>query len=102
MYLSIQAIAHRNHAGLRGGCADFDKSNASSTFIEHHERPSAIALASGGADAATTDCQATSPGGRRSIPEEFPRKHGSTSSLRERRSRLRQGSHGPIVSDGEE
>jgi len=61
--LFTQTIAHRDHAGLRGGCADFNKSSALSAPLEHHERSPAITLASSGLDATTIDCQTSSFGG---------------------------------------
>jgi len=97
-----QAIAHRDHAGLRGGCARFDKIGASPVPVEHLQRRLAVAFACGGADESIANRQTVDSGGRRSISEEFAWKHGSPSGLRERRSGLCQGSHRLIVSDGEE
>jgi len=99
---SVQAIAHRDRAGLRGGCALFNKDGSRSVPFGHHERRLAVAPAPGSVNASAADHQAANPGRCRSISEEFPWEHGPPPGLHERRSRLRQGSHGLIVSDGEE
>lgn len=70
--------------------------------VGHHERRLAIALAPGSVNAPAADRQAIDPGGRGSISKEFSWEHGSPSGMHERRFRLRQGSHGPVVPDGEE
>lgn len=100
--LHMQAATHRDRAGLRGGRALFNKDGSRPVPAGHHERRLAVAPAPGGVDASAADRQAAGPGGRGPVPEELPREHGPPPGLHERGSRLRQGTHGPTLPDGEE